>query len=65
MTKLGLKYTLRTATMKTDYSGTHKEGLRFIFMSLDFKNRQEMLITLAKAHDDVTERESARATGVV
>lgn len=54
-----LAYKLRTATMATDYKGTHAGGLELLFVALpDALARRKMLDALEKVHVKMLARES-------
>jgi hypothetical protein len=54
-----LAYKLRTATMATEYKGTHSGGLELLFVALpDALARRKMLDALEKTHVKMLARES-------
>lgn len=57
-----LSFTVRTASMRSEYKGGHAEGLRHLFVCLpDALARRQALDDLEKAHARCLEREEARA----
>lgn len=54
-----LAYVLRTAKMRTEYKGTHAEGLELLFVGLpDALARRKVLDKLEKAHAKMLAREA-------
>lgn len=54
-----LAYVLRTPAMRTEYKGTHAEGLELLFVALpDALARRKVLDKLEKAHAKMLAREA-------